>query len=551
MRRTVFSSGFFLFSCLATGNASAALAASSDAAEIQELRREMVAMRRELMGQISSLKVRLAKSEARTNRNNQKKIAALAAPLPATELSEQKVRHVVSGPSDPAIKFSDSASQYNILRLSEIGTPPSDRGVVESWKHFHWATQKDENVRVGGMIIGFPRGRFTIASADAAYAFSVGLALHEDIGGFFGMSPRPGETKGNFPGLTQNLRRLRLPVSFRYKNWIANVTPDWGSSSSDGKVSLYEANINYTGFSHTYVTVGYFQPRVTFYDSQSSNNFQMLERPGITNIVRNIAAGDSRFSAGALHYEKRWWIAGYFTGQSYGTRGNDSTVSDSQTGATLRVAGRPYISKNVDIHVGISALSAFKTTQNSAGRRYSPGEATEAGLTGTKLISATVSNTGPVWAAGPELGLRWRRLIMIGEYYHIGVQRSERGLPVVNFDGYYGEATYTILGKPRAYDIRQGAFSAPGVEADFDPQHGQWGALEVSGRYSVADLNDLSAGIRGGKQTVWAGGVNWYPNRHFRVMLDYNHFIVTRNQLPYNISGRNGNSVVTRLQAAF
>ena len=101
------------------------------------------------------------------------------------------------------------------------------------------------------------------------------------------------------------------------------------------------------------------------------------------------------------------------------------------------------------------------------------------------------------------------------------------------------------------YNEKEGAFSAPGVEHEFDPAHGYWGALELSGRYSVADFDDTANSVRGGRQTVWSGGVNWYPNRHFRVMLDFNHFIVTRNSQAYNILGRDGNSVAARVQAAF
>ena len=185
------------------------------------------------------------------------------------------------------------------------------------------------------MMIGFPGGRPTISSEDGAYALQIGLAFHEDLGGFMGMSPRAGETKGLFPGMTENARRLRIPISFRYKNWIANITPDFGAGSADGAVTLYEANLNYAGIHHTVLTAGYFQPRVTEEDSESSNEFEMMERPAITDIVRNIAAGDARFSLGALHYAKRCWIAGYVTGQSDGIRAS-AVVSDSQTGATGR-----------------------------------------------------------------------------------------------------------------------------------------------------------------------------------------------------------------------
>ncbi|MBL7238299.1 MAG: porin [Komagataeibacter hansenii] len=530
-----------------------ACATSAQDAQIQQLQREMQEMRREMSGQISALRQRLVRAEGRTTAGQQPVRHAMARPVGAPMSPAMANDIAIGGDTGPGMNGSVSG----MLRSSDVGTPPSDRGIDSSWKSFRAATEKEEAVHFGGMMIGFPGGRPTISSEDGAYALQIGLAFHEDLGGFMGMSPRAGETKGLFPGMTENARRLRIPISFRYKNWIANVTPDFGAGSADGAVTLYEANLNYAGIHHTVLTAGYFQPRVTEEDSESSNEFEMMERPAITDIVRNIAAGDARFSLGALHYAKRWWIAGYVTGQSYGNR-SSAVVSDSQTGATFRVAGRPYVSRDVDLHVGLSALSAFKVNETANGRVYSPSEAPEVNLTTTKLLSATVGNAGTVWSAGPELGFRWKRLTLKGEYYHIGVQRkgteATGNMPAANFEGYYGTANYTLFGKGRSYNIKEGAFSAPGVEHPFNPATGDWGALELSARYSVADLNSNLGGIgsvRGGQQTVWSAGVNWYPNRHFRFMLDFNHFIVTRNSQLYDLMGRTGNSVAGRIQAAF
>lgn len=143
----------------------------------------------------------------------------------------------------------------------------------------------------------------------------------------------------------------------------------------------------------------------------------MMERPAITDMVRNIAAGDARMSLGALHYAKRWWIAGYVTGQTYGK--HSTSTFDSQTGATFRVAGRPYVSKDIDVHVGLSGITALKvaqvTSSNPGGQRsITLSEQPEVDLTTTKLLSATVGNVGSVWSAGPELGFRYKRLTLKG-----------------------------------------------------------------------------------------------------------------------------------------
>ncbi|MFT9459497.1 MAG: porin [Acetobacter orientalis] len=581
MRSKILLSTLAFTSALMTTAAPAAMASSADEAQLQALRQEMAQMRREMMGQISSLKTRLAKSEAATHQAGTPhgKGTNYAANMP-------RHHYVESGPVDPSVQFNDSTAQTGRLKLQTSGTPVTDRGDVTSWKSFRQATRSDENVHIGGMIIGFPKGRFTVASEDASYGMSIGLAFHEDFGGFFNSGPRPGEARGQFNSFTTNMRRLRIPFTFRYKNWVAAVTPDFGANHDDGYVGLYEGNLNYTGLRNTILTVGYFQPRVTEEDSESSNDFMTLERPSITDMVRNIAAGDARFSVGALHYEKRWWIAGYFTGQEWGHRngsdngagtyyyggGTGSSTMDSQTGATLRVAGRPVATKDWDVHLGASAISAFRlacspsssqaaqTPVTSCSRSTSFGQRPEFDIgEGNLATTGGISDAAQVWAAGPELGVRWNRLLVKGEYYHVGVQRSGTNLKSASFQGWYGSAAYTLFGTPRLYSEKSGAFTAPGVaeKEEFDPATNHWGALEVVGHYSVIDLNshlnDAVAAnvIRGGQQTVWTGGLNWYPNRHFRVMLDYSHFIVSRSKDATNLYGRDGNSFAVRVQAGF
>lgn len=574
MRSKILLSTLAFTSALMTTAAPAAMASSADDAQLQALRQEMAQMRREMMGQISSLKTRLAKSEAVTHQT-----AATHGKGTNYAANAARHRYVESGPADPSVQFNDSTAQVGRLKLQTSGTPVSDRGDVMSWKSFRQATRSDENVHIGGMIIGFPKGRFTVSSEDASYGMSIGLAFHEDFGGFFNSGPRAGEGRGMFNSFTSNMRRLRIPFTFRYKNWVAAVTPDFGANHNDGYVALYEGNLNYTGLRNTILTVGYFQPRVTEEDSESSNDFMTLERPSITDMVRNIAAGDARFSVGALHYEKRWWVAGYFTGQEWGHRNSSDNSStyygggtgpntmDSQTGGTLRVAGRPVATKDWDVHLGASGIASFKqacvgasSSATSCSRSASFGQRPEFDIGEGNLASAAVSNAAQVWAAGPELGVRWNRLLVKGEYYHVGVQRSGPALKAASFQGWYGSAAYTLFGTPRLYSEKSGAFTAPGVaeKEEFDPATNHWGALEVVGHYSVIDLNshlnDAVAAnvIRGGQQTVWTGGLNWYPNRHFRVMLDYSHFIVSRNpSQSTNLFGRTGNSVAVRVQAGF
>ncbi|GAB3593094.1 OprO/OprP family phosphate-selective porin [Acetobacter peroxydans] len=508
--------------------------------ELIALRHEMESMR----GEIRRLQSRVAKYE-HANVN------------PASENPHKHTPHHlrVAGPNEPQPVFNEPAPVRTGPRTVAESRVTVPEGPAMSWKDFKAASAKEESVHVGGIQIGFPNGRPTIASDDKAYAFSIGLLAQEDFGGFMGVGPS--KSGGNFNNFTQNARRLRLYFSWRYKDWVVNVTPDFGSSTFDGSASLFEANINYTGLRHTTLTVGYFQPRMEEESAERSGAFEFLERPAIVDIVRNIASGVGRFSVGGEHYEKRWLVGGYFTGQKVGDRNKDNTITDSQTGAVVRAVGRPYVSKDIDVFMGAGATAAFKVNNGSKGRRYTASSNTEIPLGETNLLtSGVLSDVSQIWAVGPQLALRWKRFLLKSEYYHIGVQQgasveNPSVLRSFGFDGWYVAANYTLLGNPRIYSEKIGAFTAPGVTYDFDPAHNHWGALELSGRWSVTNLHD---GDTGNQQTVWESGVNWYPNRHFRFMLDYQHFIVSRDpnsKATVNLLGTTGNAVVGRVQAAF
>jgi phosphate-selective porin OprO/OprP len=536
------------------------MAATSDA-ENAALRREIAAMHREMMEEIHRLQARVDKYEHVAN------------------LHSRKVGHtprtlMAAGPDDAQPRFREAPV---VLPADNGPRSPNDSrialpgGPVQSWNGFKAASAKDESVDIGGIKIGFPKGRLTIASDDKAYAFSIGLMAQEDLGGFMGVGQRGKESAGNFNKFTENARRMRIYMSWRYKDWVVNVTPDFGANNSDGTVSLFEANLNYTGLHNTNLTIGYFQPRMEEENAERSGAFEFLERPTIVDLVRNIAGGVARFSIGGEHYEKRWLVSGYFTGQKFGDRTSDKTITDSQTGAVFRAAGRPYVSRDIDVHVGIGATVAFKVNQSNNGRITTFKNNVEVSLGETELLtSGALTNISQIWAAGPQFGFRYKKLLLKGEYYHIGVQHDNVAAsinpPAIGFDGWYVAANYTLLGYGRGYNEKTAAFTTPGVEYDFDPSKGHWGALEVSGRWSVTDLRTSGTtkmtgniintnGETGNKQTVWQGGLNWYPNQHIKVMLDYTHFSVSSyngaKSTDANFFGRSGNAVSGRVQAVF
>jgi len=104
--------------------------------------------------------------------------------------------------------------------------------------------------------------------------------------------------------------------------------------------------------------------------------------------------------------------------------------------------------------------------------------------------------------------------------------------------GFEAGAQY-LTGEARRFNQGTFAFDGPAVDHPFSLPDGTWGAWELALRYSKTDLNyhegargtaPSAEAIRGGEQTIWAAGVNWYVNAVTRFMLQ--HQRVKADRLP-------------------
>ncbi len=412
--------------------------------------------------------------------------------------------------------------------------------------------------------LSFPKGRPTLTSEDGRLSAAVGLQLHYDLGGYFQGGRQP-DTRSTprLDSFGQNLRRGRLPFEFKFDDFQVNLTPDFGGSP-DGSPTLYEASLNWLPIKPLTVTLGYFNPWMTLADSTSSNDFLFLERPSIVEAARNIAGGDARASAGARWTGNRYFLAGYLTGGSYGSQRPD-LAQPQQTGATLRLAGRPVATDDMDLHLGLSGSEAFRIQRTAGGQSLTVSDRPELRIDQNRLISTGPLSARSAYTYGPEFAIRWRNLMLQGEYIRIGVARTDGGgaspTPGLGFSGGYAEASWVVTGEPRRYSSTSASFGSPKPERPFSPRDGGYGAFELVARYSHIDLNDKvsrglpavrTGGVYGGRQDIYAVGVNWYPNEHLRLMLDYDIINVDRlDPAGTTQIGQRVQAVAVRAQAAF
>lgn len=388
------------------------------------------------------------------------------------------------------------------------------------------------------MRVSFQDNRPTIASADGRLRASLGAQIQYDVGGAIQGDRSAGAPQLNSFG--ENLRRGRLLLGFRYDDLLLNVTPEFGGSP-DGSPTLYEASLNWTPVRPLTLTLGYYKPYYGLADSMSSNDFLFLERPSIMEIARNIVAGDSRSSVGGRWAANRWFVAGYLTGDAYGSNGT-TQATNGQTGFVGRMAGRPWTDPDTDLHLGLTGSHAFDLRRDTSGQSLRLRDRPEwrAGDASTRLIDtgSLPADSASTW--GPEIGLRWRNFLLQGEYHQINVGQASAGAaprPDLTFEGGYVEASWVITGEPRRYSTSSAAFGRPNPARPFSLRDGGWGAWEVMARYSVVDLNDevtrgraatATGGVFGGRQEVVGLGLSWYPTSFLRFMLDWNIVHVDR-----------------------
>jgi phosphate-selective porin OprO and OprP len=189
-----------------------------------------------------------------------------------------------------------------------------------------------------GAKVSMPEGRPTIATADGRLSLAIGGLVQFDMGGYF-QHPKPNT---QFPQLYDgvNLRRGRLYFVGKFDDFTVNVTPDFGGSP-DGAPTLYEANINYTGFKPVTATVGYFHPLVSLSDATFPGYLLFLERASIINIERSVAADKQRASLGVNAAIEDYFASAYLTGPPFGAQ-RPTLLNGEQVGLVGRLASRPY-----------------------------------------------------------------------------------------------------------------------------------------------------------------------------------------------------------------
>ncbi len=340
-----------------------------------------------------------------------------------------------------------------------------------------------------------------------------------------------------------NFRRAQIGVEGTFfKDFGYSVGFQFGGSGAEEGGRVQDVYVEYKGVKNWRFRVGAFSPPANLDDAAGSADTLFLERASAAELSRALGGSEGRAGLGALGSGERWTASLVLTGGTVGT-----TAFDEQ----LALVGRgTYLAINepqLQLHVGANATWIFQpadagidnTPRSPVRLRDRP----EIRVDGTRLIDTGNIDATSVFAPGVEVALRYKALLIQAEHFWYQVERRRPAVgPVLSdpdFSGYYIQASYTLSGEPRRYNAQNGAFTSP-RPAKFvggkDDASGL-GAWEVAARYSVVDLNYNEGtggsalpvgGIRGGRQEIWAAGLNWYLNAATRLSADFQHVEVDR-----------------------
>lgn len=391
------------------------------------------------------------------------------------------------------------------------------------------ASFKDVRATQSATTVSIAGGKPTIASGDGAYSATLHGVMQLDAAHYFQDKGLPAVI-GNGRDLNNgtNFRRARLGVDGKLaKNFDYSILLDFGGSGTDGSGVLQELYLQYN-YAPFKVRVGAFAPNLGLEDAASTNGSLFPERPSPAEAARGLAGADRRIALQTQAVGERWILSGAVTGAKIG----DGQTFDEQIGYLGRLAGTPFKGQDWLVHVGVNAsvvATPAQTTALSGAYPITIQDRPELRVDGQQLIGTGAIDAKNARHYGLELAAQKANLLIQGEYFDYKIDRRNpaAGVSDPKFTGWYVEGGWVLTGEARKYNAANFAFDAPTIANPFDPKKGKWGAWELAARYSVLDLNHhenaaLAADrVRGGEQTIWTAGLNWFPNSVTKFSIDY------------------------------
>lgn len=303
------------------------------------------------------------------------------------------------------------------------------------------------------------------------------------------------------------LRRARMAwKAILWGDWYAEIDTDFDEEA----VEIKDAYLRYDNiFDRTgYVRFGNFRAPFGLEENTTSRYIMFMER----------SQGTDPFVIGRrMGLEAAKWSDSYRI--AIGACGPDVTVWETtDDDMNLNFVGRLTVAPLNDegrvLHLGAAYALRHPTFEALDG---SGGEVRFRTRNETHITDYKYLNTGYIQKVdnfeqyGGELAFVLNRLMIQSEYITTSMTRVD-GLEDLNFGGGYVFASYFLTDDTHPYDNTTGEFGKvkPGSRK---------GALELTVRYSMADLSDKD--VLGGESTALTAGLTWYANTNVKIYTNY------------------------------
>lgn len=297
-------------------------------------------------------------------------------------------------------------------------------------------------------------------------------------------------------------RRARLFVKgTMYDNWSYKGQYDF----ADNKTTVKDAWIGYNGFDAFKIKVGQFKQPMGLEELTSSKYITFMERATPSEAF----ATSRRIGLGVYNHSDHWnWAASVY-GQAEGD--NTNSGGSEGYGAGARLAWAPWNESGKLLHLGVSG--AYELQNDSELRFRSRMEAH--GVDTRFLDTGDIPKPDKVGKIGLEAATVMGPFSLQGEYFLVSAESDAAGVSDPDFKGGYAYASWFMTGESRKY--KKGAFGR--VTPKTTVGRGGWGAWELAARYSYTSLDD--SGFKGGEETNYTLGLNWYATKYVRFMANY------------------------------
>lgn len=373
-------------------------------------------------------------------------------------------------------------------------------------------------------------------TADGNFKLKIGGRMHADAA----ISGNDKFVSGGVPVEANNgteLRRARIAlVGTYFKDWKFKTQIDF----ADNKVSVKDLKLAYTGiklfkdaelFKDTKFTVTVGNQKQAFSrELQESSNAMMFQERSLMNVLNEPTvdraiginvAGRGKIKSG---YNSEWTAQAGVYGESVSP---NKTSMDEGWAVNGRATLTPI--RNNDngvqklIHLGIAGN--FRETSDS-GQISGAGTGVRYRFETTHMSdlfpvdTGTLTTINNIKMIGFEANGVYGPFSVGGEYTHSWIDRR-MGMSSLAFDGWYGEASWSLTGESRSY--KQGTFKRLKPKRAFSFSNGGLGAWELAIRIAGVDLND--GAVQGGHMKNFTAALNWYAVDNVRFMFGYDRIV--------------------------